>query len=96
MDFIKKLISRKFITALIGIITGLAVVFGLDEGVISTVAGLVTTVVSIGAYIYTEGKIDTAAVTQAAEYMNQILGTIDVADLVVETDTEITLDTPEV
>lgn len=67
IDWGKKLTSRKLWAALAGIVTGLAMVFGLDEGVISTVAGAVTALASVVAYIIAEGKIDAAAVAQAIE-----------------------------
>lgn len=53
-----KLTSRKFWAAVVGVIMGVATVFGLDEGVISTVAGSVMTIASILGYILTEGLID--------------------------------------
>lgn len=56
----QKLTSRKFWAAVVGVITGLAMVFGLDEGVISTVAGAVTALASIIAYISAEGAVDVA------------------------------------
>lgn len=62
-----KLTSRKFLAALAGLVSGLAMVFGLDESIISQVSGAVVSVASVIAYIITEGKIDTAAVGQAAE-----------------------------
>lgn len=60
MNIKQKITSRKFLAAVVGIITGLAMVFGLDEGVISTVAGAVTALASIVAYISAEGAIDVA------------------------------------
>ena len=45
--FIRKITSRKFLAALAGVATGLAMVFGVDETAISTVAGAVTTVASV-------------------------------------------------
>ena len=56
----QKLTSRKLWAMIVGVITGLAMVFGLDESVISTVAGAVTTAGSIVAYIIAEGGIDKA------------------------------------
>ena len=38
---------------------------GLDEGTITTVAGAVTSLISIITYVLAEGKIDAAAVNQA-------------------------------
>lgn len=64
-----KLISRKFLTALAGLITGLAMIFGIDEAVISTVAGAVISVGAVVAYIITEGRVDAARAAKAAEYV---------------------------
>ena len=61
-NFLKKLTSRKFLAALAGVATGLAMVFGVDETTISTVAGAVTTVASVVSYIMSEGMGDAAAV----------------------------------
>ncbi len=63
----KKLSSRKLWAAVAGLVAGLAMVFGLDEGIITTVSGAVVTVASVIIYIVTEGKVDAAAVKKAAE-----------------------------
>lgn len=63
--FIEKLKSRKFLAALVGVITGLAVIFGLDGEIISTVSGAVMAIGSVVAYIVTEGSVDKAAVSDA-------------------------------
>lgn len=63
----RKLSSRKLWAAVAGIVTGLAMVFGLDEGTMNTVAGAVVSVASVMTYIITEGKIDAAAVKEAVE-----------------------------
>lgn len=60
-NFIRKITSRKFLTAVAGIVAGLAVAFGLDENDIAQVAGVVTSMVSITAYIFGEAKVDAAA-----------------------------------
>jgi len=62
---IKKLSSRKLWTAVVGVVTGLALAFGLDQNTISTVAGAVTAAASVITYIATEGKVDAAAVAKA-------------------------------
>ena len=62
-----KLSSRKLWAALAGLVSGLAIVFGLDESVMTQITGAVVSVASVIAYIVTEGKIDAAAVGQAAE-----------------------------
>ena len=63
----EKLTSRKFLAAVAGVISGLAMVFGLDEHIIGQVSGAIVSVASVVSYIVTEGKIDAAAVGQAAE-----------------------------
>lgn len=67
IDWKQKLSSRKLWAAAAGIVTGLAMVFRLDEGTISNVAGAVVSVSSIVAYIITEGDVDAQRVKQAAE-----------------------------
>ena len=64
---LRKLSSRKLWAALAGVVTGLAMVFGLDENTISTVAGAVVSVASVLTYIITEGKIDAEGVKKAVE-----------------------------
>ena len=67
MSWKQKLTSRKLWAAIVGVITGLAMVFRLDEGVITNVSGAVVSAASIVVYIYTEGKVDAAAVGQDVE-----------------------------
>lgn len=62
-DLLKtKFTSRKFWAAVVGVIMGIAAIFGLDEGVISTIAGSILTGASVVAYILTEGSIDKARI----------------------------------
>ena len=70
-NFIKKISSRKLWTAVFGIVSGLSIVFGLDQGVISTLSGAVVSVASVIAYIVTEGKIDAASVADTIEKLQQ-------------------------
>ena len=67
IDWKRKLSSRKLWAAVAGIVTGLAMVFGLDENIISTVAGAVVSVASVVAYIMAEGKVDAEGVKKAVE-----------------------------
>ena len=67
----QKLTSRKFWAAVVGVITGLAMVFGLDEGVISTVAGAVTALASIIAYISAEGAVDVARLKELEKQIKE-------------------------
>lgn len=72
-----KLKSRKFWTAMIGIIVGIAISFGVDAEAINQVAGAITVLGSVMTYIYTEGKIDAAAVKKATESIGEMVVAID-------------------
>lgn len=67
IDWKRKLSSRKLWAAVAGIVTGLAMVFGLDENTISTVAGAVVSVASVVAYIIAEGRVDAEGVKKAVD-----------------------------
>ena len=77
----RKLSSRKLWAAIAGVITGLAMVFGLDETVISTVAGAVVSVMSLMTYIITEGRVDAAGVKNAVQDVQ------DAVDVVIKGET---------
>ena len=71
-EFFNKFKSRKFLTCIAGIIMGLCMVFGLDENTVTTISGAVTSAVSIVIYIYSEGKIDAAAVDKIKETVDKV------------------------
>lgn len=73
MDWKRKLTSRKLWAAVAGIAAGLAMVFGLDENIINTVAGAVVSVASVITYIITEGKIDAESVKTAIEDVGEVI-----------------------
>lgn len=54
----KKLSSRKLWAAIVGVIVGLASAFGIAENEYAQVAGVVTSAVSIFAYIFGESAVD--------------------------------------
>ena len=76
----QKLKSRKLWAAVVGVIMGVAMVFGLDEGTITTIAGAVTALVSVVTYIVAEGKIDADAVKNAAQQAQDALNALDKAE----------------
>lgn len=80
-----KLKSRKLWTAIIGVIAGVAMAFGLDTQDVGAVSGAVVSVVSVVTYIITEGRIDAAAVGQAAQDVQEA---VDAVQSVEETTTE--------
>ena len=65
IDWKRKLSSRKLWAAIAGVVTGLAMVFKLDESTISSVAGAVVSVASVVSYIITEGKVDAESIKKA-------------------------------
>lgn len=66
---LKKLTSRKFVLAVVGAVSGLALALGVEgseiERIVGTVGGIVTAVSSIVAYINGEAEIDAAAVERS-------------------------------
>lgn len=76
----EKLTSRKLWMAIAGVATGIAMVLGVDGSEISTVAGAVTTLVSVVVYIITEGKIDAEGVKVAIEQTQVAVDAIERVD----------------
>lgn len=76
-NFKRKLSSRKLWVAIAGIATGIAVALGVDGSEITTVAGAVTSVLSVIAYIVTEGKIDAESVKTSIEKTQTAVDTIE-------------------
>ena len=64
-DIIRKLTSRKFLLALVGVVSGLALAFGVEGSeittLVTTIGGIVTALGSAVAYIGAEAKVDAAA-----------------------------------
>lgn len=83
-EFLNKFKSRKFLTCVAGVIIGVCMMFGLDESTIDTVAGAIVSLGSIVTYIYTEGKIDAAAVDQIKDTVDDIKDAIDAVEKIEE------------
>lgn len=73
----RKLSSRKLWAAIAGIVMGLAMVFGLDEGIVTDVAGAVVSVASVITYIVTEGRIDANAVKETIEIVGEVVDKLE-------------------
>ena len=58
--FIRKITSRKFIVAVVGIVVGLAAAFGIQENEYAQIVGLIGSIVSAISYIAGEAKVDAA------------------------------------
>lgn len=83
-EFIKKFKSRKFLTCVAGIVLGICMTFGLDEGAVNIIAGAITSIASAVIYIYSEGKIDAAAVDKIKDSADKTKDAIDVIDKIEE------------
>lgn len=83
-NFLNKLKSRKFLTCVAGIVMGVCMVFGLDEGTVNTISGAILALVSAATYIYTEGKIDAAAVQKIKETADDVKDAIDAVEKIEE------------
>ena len=82
--FVEKLKSRKFLTCVAGVVMGICMVFGLDEGTINTIAGAVVAVSSITMYIYAEGKIDAEAIDKIKDTVDDVKDVIDAVEKIEE------------
>lgn len=79
-EFFDKLSSRKFLTCVAGVVMGVCMVFGLDQGTVDTIAGAIVAASSIIMYIYTEGKIDSEAVSGIKDAANKVEDAIDAVE----------------
>ena len=59
-DIIRKLTSRKLWVAIAGLISGLILAFGGEEGTATTVSGVILQVASVIGYLLAEGLADAA------------------------------------
>ena len=64
---LRKLCSRKLWMALAGVITGIAMVFGVEESAVATIAGGVTALFLVVSYFFFDGIIDADAAKTAAD-----------------------------
>lgn len=69
-DIIRKITSRKFLMALVGVISGLALALGVDGGeiteIVSLVGGILAAAGSAITYINAEAKVDAASASAKA------------------------------
>ena len=83
-ELLNKFKSRKFLSCVAGVVIGVCMIFGLDENVVNTIAGAVTSIGSIVVYIYTEGKIDAAAIDGIKETVGKVTDAVDAVEKVEE------------
>jgi len=75
-----KLSSRKLWMAIAGIASGVAMALGAESADIGTIAGAVTTLVSVVTYIVVEGKVDAEGVKNAVIGVQAAADTLEGAD----------------
>ena len=61
IDWKRKLTSRKFWMAIVGLVTGLVLAFGGDQQTAETISGVIMSAASVVAYIIGEGLADAAS-----------------------------------
>ena len=73
-NFMKKLTSRKFLMAVVGVVSGLALAFGVKGSeitdIVTAVGGILTAVGSASAYSDAEAKVDAAAAGEDTDHGN--------------------------
>lgn len=79
IDWKRKLTSRKFWLAVIGLVSGLLMAFKVDGETVETISGVIMSAASVIAYIIGEGMADAAnvpvQVIEAEKTENPINGT---------------------
>lgn len=66
-DFIRKLTSRKFASALLGFITAVLIAFKMSENDIAQIVAIIGSFLTLISYILAEGQIDAAAINSQAK-----------------------------
>lgn len=66
-DFIRKITSRKFASALLAFITAVLIAFNMPENQIAQIVAIIGSFLTLISYILAEGQIDVAAISQAKE-----------------------------
>ena len=64
IDWKKKLTSRKFWLAVIGLVSGLLMAFKVDAETVETISGVIMSAASVIAYLIGEGLADAAGVNK--------------------------------
>jgi len=64
IDWKKKLTSRKFWLAVIGLVSGLLMAFKVDAETVETISGVIMSAASVIAYMIGEGLADAANANQ--------------------------------
>ena len=64
IDIVRKLTSRKFWVAVVGLVSGLLLAFKVDANTVENVSGIIMALASVVAYIIGEGLVDAEGKTE--------------------------------
>lgn len=80
--------KKKILTMILGIVSGLAIAFGLEPNEVNVIAGAVVAVVSAASYLIVEGRIDVERIKHAADAVNDVIEYIGVPEGLIDPDEE--------
>ena len=63
--------KKKILTMILGIVSGLAMIFGLEQSDVNVISGAIVAVGSVISYLMVEGKIDVERLRAAAIAVNE-------------------------
>ena len=71
---------KKILTMILGIVSGLAMIFGLEQTEVNVISGAIVSVGSVISYLMVEGKIDVERLRNAAIAVNDAFDYIGEAE----------------
>jgi hypothetical protein len=74
---LEKFASRKFLMALLSVVTGILVMFGIEDSIVQLVSSVGLIVIPTIIYIITEGKIDAEGVKKIIDTVEDVIDVID-------------------
>ena len=72
--------KKKILTMILGIVSGLAMIFGLEQTDVNVISGAIVAVGSVISYLMVEGKIDVERLRNAAIAVNEAFDYIGEAE----------------
>ena len=72
--------KKKILTMILGIVSGLAMIFGLEQTDVNVISGAIVAVGSVISYLMVEGKIDVERLRNAALAVNDVFDYIGEAE----------------
>ncbi len=78
--------KKKILTMILGIVSGLAMIFGLEQTDVNVISGAIVAVGSVISYLMVEGKIDVERIKHAADAINDVFEYIGVPEGLIDPD----------